>query len=234
MKTSIGPSSRAIVGIASKIRQSLRFRKEPTVCLDQDRRVAVQLGVVQVELQPTSRDLDFLPVAAGDDAVALIFGERRSQVGAPEVGDDDGEVAAAQALEEGRIEVILVLVAHVQESFLPRIGEPVLYVGSEVMVPRILEPRRIEGTARREPGVGDDDRPRRLDAEAGVTQECDSHRGEGGRAWSSSRGQGPGTLGRDRQRGTPPSPASRPSARPVSGRRSSPRCVRGAGADPRA
>src|SRR5215471_19065636 len=112
-----------------------------------------------------------------DNVAAPVARHGFGQGGTVEVRQDDGEVAALDAVQERLVEMILVLVADVQVTRPVAISELLLDQGGEVMVPRKLEPGRVERPGRRQPGVGDQHRLLGLDKKTGMTKESDLHSG---------------------------------------------------------
>jgi hypothetical protein len=83
--------------------------------------IPIELGVVEVDRDVTTRDLELLAVLERHDVLAAVVRERVYQVRTPEFRDDDCEIARPKTLEEREIEMILVLVTDVEESLLPAV-----------------------------------------------------------------------------------------------------------------
>ena len=104
--------------------------------LDQDRRIAVQLRVVQIQLDRPPGNRHRIAVATHDHVLAAVVREGGYQVVAPEVRDHDGEVAAAQTVEKGEVEVVLVLVTDVEVALALSVAELLLHDRGEMVVAR--------------------------------------------------------------------------------------------------
>jgi len=83
--------------------------------------------------------------------------------------DEQREVVSFHACQELGIEVVAVLVAHVDVSRSPRIRELRAYKRCQMVVTRELEPREIIRAVRGKPGIHHNYRPLCLDGEAGMT-----------------------------------------------------------------
>ena len=126
----------------------------------EDRGVAVQLGVLQVERHAAVGDRDLLPVMAGDEALAPVVRQQLTNRRTAVVRNDEREVAGRQAVQERQVEMVLVLVADVKVPVLRRVLELLLDKGGEMVIAGELEPRRVERTRRGHPRIHDDNRPR--------------------------------------------------------------------------
>jgi hypothetical protein len=118
----------------------VQIQERLAITFDQDGRVPVELRVVQIELELPSRDGNLALVWASDDSRAPVSRERIGECGSPKFRDDQCEIPRLQAVEKRQVEVILVLVTHVQESLLARRSQLLLHERREVVVLRKLEP----------------------------------------------------------------------------------------------
>jgi len=152
----------------------VQVEKGAAVRLDQEARVAVQPGILHVQPEVPPGDRHLLAVGAGDD-LATRRAQLLDQLGPPEPRHHRGEVTPPDRGEEVAIEMIAVLVAHVDEARLARVFQLLPQERRQVVVLRELHPRRTEGAVARDPRVRHHHRPLRFQDEACVPQIADLH-----------------------------------------------------------
>src|SRR5690606_34844400 len=90
--------------------------------MHQQRRVAVQTGILHEDLEMASTgERNGLAILADEHLLRPIGSERLPHLRALELREDQAEVPLADRVEKSRIEVILVLVAQVDEARLRRV-----------------------------------------------------------------------------------------------------------------
>ena len=136
----------------------IQIQEALAVSLHQDRRISIQPGVIQVELRDSARDRHSRTMLARDKGGGSKFRQFLPQRGALEERHKKRDFLHRQRRQKSRIEMIAMLVAHIDEHLLVRIPQFLPDFRSQMMVARKLKPRGIERPFGREPRVCDQNR----------------------------------------------------------------------------
>ena len=121
--------------------------KRPIAQADEDGRVAVEFGIVEEKAGIASGEFQPLAVLAENKIFRGNLGQTLAQYRTTEMGDQERESVRRKRLQKCGVEMVLVLVADVDEALAVAVGKPLLHQPGEMMIAWVLKPRRIEGAA---------------------------------------------------------------------------------------